>query len=40
MRGSHGAAGTHAGACKDREEEKSFIEFDLGFPFLLFEIGV
>ena len=38
MRGSHGAAGTHAGARKVRKEEKIFLRCDLGFPFLLLEI--
>ena len=40
MRGSHGATGTRAGAHEDRKEEKTFLRCDLGFLFLLLEIGV
>ena len=40
MRGSHGATGTHAGAHKDRKEEKTFLRCNLEFLFLLLEIGV
>ena len=38
--GSHGATGTRAGVHNDRKEEKTFLRCDLGFLFLLLEIGV
>ena len=37
MRGSQGAIGTPAGACKDKQQKKSFLRCDLGFLFLLLE---
>ena len=40
MRGSHDAIGTRVGARKDRKEEKTLLRCDLGFLFLLLEIGV